>query len=57
MARPRRSENTRQELLELGVRLLSENGYNGTGLKQILDEAGVPKGSFYNYFPSKEAYA
>ncbi|CAM3788643.1 TetR/AcrR family transcriptional regulator [Parendozoicomonas haliclonae] len=57
MARPRRSEHTRQELLELGVQLLSENGYNGTGLKQILDAAGVPKGSFYNYFPSKEAYA
>ena len=57
MARPRRSENTRQELLELGVTLLSEYGYNGTGLKQILDAAGVPKGSFYNYFPSKEAYA
>ncbi len=57
MARPRRSENTRQELLELGVTLLSEHGYNGTGLKQILDAAGVPKGSFYNYFPSKEAYA
>ena len=57
MARPRRSESTRQELLDLGVKLLSENGYNGTGLKQILDAAGVPKGSFYNYFPSKEAYA
>ncbi|MTI15421.1 TetR/AcrR family transcriptional regulator [Sansalvadorimonas verongulae] len=57
MARPRRSENIRQELLDLGVKLLSENGYNGTGLKQILDAAGVPKGSFYNYFPSKEVYA
>ncbi|WP_281648818.1 TetR/AcrR family transcriptional regulator [Parendozoicomonas sp. Alg238-R29] len=57
MARPRRSESTRQELLELGVELLSVNGYNGTGLKQILDAAGVPKGSFYNYFASKEAYA
>ena len=32
-------------------------GYHGAGLKVILDEAGVPKGSFYNYFQSKEDFA
>ena len=32
-------------------------GYASTGVKEILDEAGVPKGSFYHYFPSKEAFA
>ncbi len=32
-------------------------GYNGTGVKDIVDAAGVPKGSFYNYFESKEAFA
>lgn len=31
-------------------------GYHGTGLKQVLDQVGVPKGSFYNYFESKEAF-
>lgn len=57
MARPRRSENTRQQLLELGAALLSEKGYNGTGIKEILDAAKVPKGSFYNFFKSKEDFA
>lgn len=31
-------------------------GYHGTGIQEIVDEAGVPKGSFYNYFKSKEAF-
>lgn len=57
MARPRRSEKTRQDLLDLGVSVLSEKGYNGTGIKEILDSANVPKGSFYNFFKSKEDFA
>ena len=32
-------------------------GYNGTSVKDIVVEAGIPKGSFYNYFDSKEAFA
>lgn len=35
---------------------LAERGYHGTGIKQILDAVKIPKGSFYNYFNSKEAY-
>ena len=35
---------------------LSEIGYHGTGVKKILDVMQVPKGSFYNYFASKEAF-
>jgi TetR/AcrR family transcriptional repressor of nem operon len=31
-------------------------GYNHTGIQEILDAAGVPKGSFYNYFKSKEDF-
>ena len=57
MARSRRSEKTRQDLLDLGVSVLSEKGYNGTGIKEILDSANVPKGSFYNFFKSKEEFA
>jgi len=34
-----------------------ERGYNGCGVKDITDAAGVPKGSFYNHFESKEALA
>jgi len=56
MARPRKSELTKEQLLEQGIGLLSEHGYHGTGLKKILDEVNVPKGSFYNFFASKEQY-
>lgn len=31
-------------------------GYHGTGLKRILDEVQIPKGSFYGYFKSKEDF-
>lgn len=56
MSRPRRSEHTREALIEAGIAQLSQHGYHGTGIKQILDEVKVPKGSFYNYFASKEAF-
>ncbi|MFC9896331.1 TetR family transcriptional regulator C-terminal domain-containing protein [Nocardia sp. NPDC127579] len=56
MARPRRSDDTRQLLVEEGAAGFLVNGYHGTGIKQVLDAVGVPKGSFYNYFDSKEAF-
>ncbi len=56
MSRPRRSASIRADLIAEGIAQLSEHGYHGTGIKQILDQVRVPKGSFYNYFPSKEAY-
>ena len=37
--------------------LFNRHGYNATGIQQITDQAGVPKGSFYNHFGSKEAFA
>ena len=46
----------RANLLHQGVKLLMGQGYHGTGLKQILDAVKVPKGSFYNYFGSKENF-
>ncbi|MEQ1636075.1 MAG: TetR family transcriptional regulator C-terminal domain-containing protein [Methylococcales bacterium] len=46
----------REQLLEQGVSLLMEQGYHGTGLKKILDTVQIPKGSFYHYFESKEAF-
>ena len=57
MARPRLSEPTRQRLLDEGVAAFLEQGYHGTGLKEVLDRVKVPKGSFYNYFESKEVFA
>lgn len=43
-------------LLEAGSRLLKEKGYAGAGLSEILKAAGVPKGSFYHHFSSKDAF-
>ena len=45
-----------ERLLEAGLALFLRQGYNGTGIQQITDLAGVPKGSFYNHFSSKEAF-
>ena len=47
---------TREHLLEVGLRQLRLTGYTATGVKEVLDLAQVPKGSFYHYFPSKEAF-
>lgn len=47
----------KENLLAQGVGLLMRQGYHGTGLKEILDAVQIPKGSFYNYFPSKERFA
>ncbi|MEA3118722.1 MAG: TetR/AcrR family transcriptional regulator, transcriptional repressor for nem operon [Paraburkholderia sp.] len=52
----RRTEDFHEKLLEAGVPLFAEKGYHGTGVKDIVERAGVPKGSFYNYFESKEAF-
>jgi TetR/AcrR family transcriptional regulator, transcriptional repressor for nem operon len=56
MAIPKKQTN-KENLLSQGVQLLIQQGYHGTGLKEILDAVQIPKGSFYNYFPSKEGYA
>ena len=57
MARPRRSQASRERLLEVGISSLLRDGYHGTGLKAVLDRSAVPKGSFYNFFTSKEDFA
>lgn len=47
----------KEDLLKAGETLFSERGYHGTGIKDIVESMGVPKGSFYNYFKSKEDFA
>jgi TetR/AcrR family transcriptional repressor of nem operon len=49
---PRPSQ--RDKILEAGLETLRRLGYNGCGVQDITDAAGVPKGSFYNHFASKE---
>ena len=50
-----RSE-TRARLVRIGTEILSEKGFISTGLEEILERAGVPKGSFYYYFESKAKF-
>ena len=51
------TKSTREHLIDVGVRLMHEKGYSATGLTDILKAAGVPKGSFYHHFASKEDFA
>ena len=47
--------NVREQLLAAGLETLHARGFNATGVQDIVDAAGVPKGSFYNHFASKDA--
>ncbi len=49
--------STREKIVAAGRRALLEQGYEGTGLGPLLASVAVPKGSFYHFFPSKEAFA
>lgn len=49
--------DTKSVLLEAGSRLMLEKGYTNTGIQEIVNLSKVPKGSFYHYFESKEAFA
>ena len=51
-----RHDNTRQHILDTGYRIIAGKGFSSVGLNEILKTAGVPKGSFYHYFESKEQY-
>lgn len=46
-----KGERTRQRMLESTAELLRRRGYHGTGLSEILSEAGAPRGSLYFHFP------
>jgi Transcriptional regulator len=49
-------EQTKQTLLEVGLSLFEQKGFNATGIQEIATSAGIPKGSFYNYFASKDDF-
>lgn len=49
--------DTREILIDEGLKALLSHGYEGAGIGPILKSAGVPKGSFYHFFESKEAFA
>ena len=47
--------NVREQIVEAGLKTLLQKGFNACGVRDITDAAGVPTGSFYNHFESKEA--
>jgi AcrR family transcriptional regulator len=53
--RERKKQETRRRLLEIALKLFREQGYDTTPVKQITKTAGIAKGTFFNYFDSKEA--
>ena len=50
----RDSSETKRKILTVCVRLLLEQGYKSTSVSQIVDEAGVARGSYLNLFPTKD---
>ena len=56
MSEKGKSDVTRQKILETGRSLVVKHGFGDVGLARILTDSGVPKGSFYYYFASKEAF-
>jgi TetR/AcrR family transcriptional repressor of nem operon len=49
-------DEPRQRLVRAGIALIQKHGYHGVGIKDLVDAANIPKGSFYYYFPSKEEF-
>ena len=56
MKRSNKSEATRKHILDTSFELVLHKGFVGVGLQEILKACDVPKGSFYYYFASKEAF-
>ncbi|CAN5402089.1 TetR/AcrR family transcriptional regulator [soil metagenome] len=53
----RRGDAKRKLLIDIGTAIFTQKGFSSTGLDEIVQTAEVPKGSFYYYFGSKEAFA
>ena len=51
-----RRQDTRTGLLDAAVRIFANKGYAAVGINEVLTSIGVPKGSFYHYFSSKDAF-
>ncbi|MBC74244.1 MAG: TetR family transcriptional regulator [Muricauda sp.] len=43
-------------ILDIGINIIAQKGYNGIGILEVLNEAKIPKGSFYHYFKNKEDF-
>lgn len=54
--KPAKSIDTRQQIIDVAKTIILGKGFSAVGLNEILTSANVPKGSFYHYFSSKEAF-
>ncbi|MFJ7217806.1 TetR/AcrR family transcriptional regulator [Amycolatopsis sp. NPDC098790] len=50
------SPDTRRSILDTAQRIMAHKGYAAVGINEVLAAAKVPKGSFYHYFASKDAF-
>ncbi|WP_285410633.1 TetR/AcrR family transcriptional regulator [Pseudomonas sp. FR229a] len=50
------NQDMRQHIIDVAKALMTHKGYTAVGLMEVLKAAGVPKGSFYHYFSSKEEF-
>ena len=50
----KKGEKRKQELLKIAYKLFITKGYENTSIEDILEEAGIAKGTYYYYFESKE---
>jgi TetR/AcrR family transcriptional regulator, transcriptional repressor for nem operon len=55
-ARKQSLQTTRERLIAVGLHKVLEGGWSATSIDVVLRECDVPKGSFYHYFASKEAF-
>ncbi len=51
---PKKSERTRQRVVEAANRLFYHKGYNQTSFSDVVEAAGVPRGNIYYYFKTKD---
>jgi len=51
-----KTATTKERIIKNGAALIHSQGYHHTGISEILAAAGVPKGSFYFYFKSKDEF-
>ncbi len=51
-----RRNHNKETIIQAGLEIILQRGFNGTGVEAILKRANVPRGSFYNFFSSKEEF-
>ena len=52
-----KTHSTKQRLIDIGLPMLLQHGYNDLGIQALLAATGIPKGSFYHHFRDKQDFA